>query len=72
MVWAVMSRYDGAKTRVRVESAYSEGFKIKVGAHQGSMLLPLLFVMIVDIIRQNARRGGVNELLYADDPVFLC
>ena len=33
MVWVVMSLNDGAKTRVRVGSAYSEEFKIKVGVH---------------------------------------
>ena len=33
MVWAVMSLYDRAKTRVRVGSAYSEELKLKVGVH---------------------------------------
>ena len=33
MVRAVMSLYDGAKRRVRVRSAYSEEFEIKVGVH---------------------------------------
>ena len=51
-----MSLYDGAKTRVTVGSAYSE----KVGVHYGSMLSPLLFAIVVDVI---------NELLYADDLV---
>ena len=40
MVQAVMSLYDGAKTRVRVGSAYSEEFEVNVGVHQGSVLLP--------------------------------
>ena len=44
-----MSLYDGAKTRVRVGSAYSEEFKVKVGVHQGSVLSPLLFAIVVDI-----------------------
>ena len=35
MVRAIMSLYDGAKTRVRVGYAYSEEFKVKVGVHQG-------------------------------------
>ena len=35
MVRAVMSWYDGVKTRVRVGSAYSEKFKVKVGVCQG-------------------------------------
>ena len=67
IVREVMSLYDGAKTRVRVGSAYSEEFEVKVGVHQGSVLSPLLFAIVVDVITENARRGVVNELLYADD-----
>ena len=70
MVRAVMSLYDGPKTRVRVGSAYSEEFEVKVGVHQGCVLSPLLFAIIVDDITENARRGVVNELLYADDLVL--
>ena len=71
MVRAVMSLYDGAKTRVRVGSAYSEEFEVKVGVHQGSVLSPLLFAIVVDVITENARRGVVNELLHADDLVLM-
>ena len=71
MVRAVMSLYDGPKTRVRVGSAYSEEFEVKVGVHQGCVLSPLLFAIIVDDITENARRGVVNELLYADDLVLM-
>ena len=67
MVRAVMSLFDGAKTRVRVESAYSEEFEV----HQGSVLSSLLFAIVVDVITENARRGVVNELLYADDLVLM-
>ena len=34
----VMSLYDGAKTRVRVDSELSEEFEAKVWMHQGSVL----------------------------------
>ena len=34
IVRAVMSLYDGAKTRVRVGSACSEEFEVKVGVHE--------------------------------------
>ena len=67
MVRAVMSLYRGAKTRVRVGSAYSEEFKVKVGVHQRSVLSPLLFATVVDVIAEKVIRGVVNELLYADD-----
>ena len=49
MVRAVMSLYDGAKTRVRVGSAYSKEFEVKVGVHQGSVLSPLLFATVVNV-----------------------
>ena len=71
IVRAVMSLYDGAKTRVRVGSAYSEEFEVKVGVHQGSVLSSLLFAIVVDVIAENARRGVVNKLLYADDLVIM-
>ena len=41
-----MSSYDGAKTRVKVGSAYSWEFKVEVGVHQGSVLLPILFAIL--------------------------
>ena len=71
MVGAVMSLYDGAKTRVRVGCAYSKEFKTKMAVHQGSVLWPLLFAIVVDIITKNARRGMVNKLPYADSLVLL-
>ena len=71
MVRAVMNLYDGAKTRVRVRSAYSEEFAVKVGVHQGSVLSPPLFAIAMYVITENARRCVVNELLYADDLVYM-
>ena len=50
MIQEVISLFDGAKTRVRVGSAYSEEFKVKVCVHQGSVLLPLLFTIVVDLV----------------------
>ena len=66
-----MSLYDGAETRVRVGSAYSIEFEVKVGVHQASVLSPLLFALVVNVTTENARRGVVNELLYADDLVLI-
>ena len=42
IIRAVMSLDDGAKTRVKVESAYSEEFEVKVSVHQRFLLSPLL------------------------------
>ena len=57
---AVMTLYDGAKTRVRVGSAYSEEFESKSWVHQGSVLLLLLFATVVDVITENARSPVMN------------
>ena len=46
---SVMSLYEGAKTRVRVDSVLSEEFEVKVEMHQGSILSPFLFVVKVDV-----------------------
>ena len=37
--------------------------------HQGSVLLPLLFALAVEVFFENAREGLMNEILYADDLV---
>ena len=52
-------------------SESSEEFLIQVGVHQGSVLLPLLFAIAVDVILENAREDLMNEILYADDLVLM-
>ena len=60
-----MNLYDGAKTRVRMGFAYSEEFEVKVGVHQGSVLLLLLFAIVVNTITENAR-----SVVDADDLIL--
>mgnify|MGYP001800385831 CR=1 FL=1 len=43
---------------------------MKVGVHQGSMLSPLVFAIVVDVVTENVRIGLVSEMLYADDLVL--
>ena len=49
LVGSVMCLYEGAKTRVRVDSELSEGFEGKVGMHQRSALSHFLIVAVVDV-----------------------
>ena len=44
-------------------SAYSKEFQVKVGVNQGSVLSPLLFAVVVDVITENTRKGVVNECM---------
>ena len=50
LVRSVMSLYEGAMTRVRVDSELSEEFDVKVVMHYGSVLSPFLFALVVDVI----------------------
>ena len=71
LVKAVMSLYEGSRTKVRVESGFSEEFGVRVGVHQGSVLSPLIFAIVVDAVSEHARERLLNEFLYADDLVLL-
>jgi hypothetical protein len=71
LVEAVMAMYVGAETAVRTTAGVSEGFDVKVGLHQGSVLSPLLFIIVMDVIGRETREGLPWELLYADDLVLI-
>ena len=55
LVSAVMSMYIGAKTVVRTVYGNSKGFEVKVGMHQGSVLSPLLFMIVMEAISREFR-----------------
>src|SRR5215813_5494956 len=71
LVSAVMVMYDGVTTVVRTPFGDSDSFPVRVGVHQGSILSPLLFAMVMEAITKNTRAGLPYELLYADDLVLL-
>ena len=50
-----------------MDSELSEKFEIKVGMQQGSVLLPFLFAVVVDVVIESTREGALSELLYADE-----
>ena len=70
-VKVVMSLYEGAETKVKVGSGLSKKFSVKVVIHQGSVLSPLLFAMVIDEVMENARKGWMKQIFYADDLVLM-
>ena len=71
LVKAGMSLNEGSRTKVRVGSGLSEEFGVRVGVHQGSVISPLIFAIVVDAVTEQAREGLLNEILYADDLVLM-
>ncbi len=63
--------YTNASSRVKVTGQFSDEFEVKVGVHQGSVLRPLLFILILEALSREFRHGFPWELLYADDLVIL-
>jgi len=67
LVKAVMAMYEGAQTVVRTTEGDIKAFNVKVGLHQGSVLSPLLFVIVMEMISGELQAGLPLELLYADN-----
>ena len=71
LVGAVMGLYEDAKTKVKVGPGMSEAFSVKVGVHQGSVLSPFLFAIVMDVVCGDVMEGLLFEILYADDLVLM-
>ena len=50
IVRLVQGMYANARSSVRVGEGYSEEFEVKVGVHQGSVLSPLLFIIVLEAL----------------------
>ena len=71
IVRLVQAMYSNARSRVRIGSEYSEEFEVGVGVHQGSVLSPLLFIIVLEALSRDFRVGVPWELFFADDLVTI-
>ena len=67
----VQGMYANARSCVRVCEGYSEEFEWKVGVHQGSVLSPLLFIIVLEALSREFHSVVPWEDLYADDLVII-
>lgn len=56
----VMAMYEGARAHVRVDGGLRDNFPVTDGKYQGSILSPLLFVLVLEALSQ----GFITCLLY--------
>ena len=57
IVRLVQGMYANARSHVRVGEEYSEEFEVKVGVHQGSVLRPLLFIIVLEALSREFCSG---------------
>ena len=62
IVQTVQAMYDAPRSRVRLNGNSSEIFNINVGVHQGSVLSPLLFIMVMEALSRELHTGCPWEL----------
>ena len=67
----IRSMYEGVTTAVKLRNCESQEFGVKVGVHQGSVLSPLLFIIVMQALSNNFKAGLPWELLYADDLILV-
>ena len=60
-----------ATTKVRLNGRESNAFSVRVGVHQGSVISPLLFIIVLEALSKEFREGLPMELLYAHDLVLM-
>ena len=47
-IFIILHMHNNVRSRVRVGDKYSEEFSVEVGVHQGSVLSPLLFIIVLE------------------------
>ena len=64
----VEGMYEKTTPIVVVGEGASEEFEVKIGLRQGSLLSPLLFISVLDLISiKTVVKDAMKKLLYADD-----
>ena len=66
----VQGMYANAWSRIHVGEGYCEEFEVKVSVHQGSVLSPLLFIIVLEALSREFCSGVPWEDLYADEIII--
>jgi hypothetical protein len=58
--------HENVTTTIKIRDGESDSFEVKVCVHQGSVLSPLLFIIVSEAFSKEFRVGLPWELFYAD------
>ena len=67
LICTVMVLYTEACTVVKTYAGLIESFDVNGGLNKGSVLSPLFFAVVMEVISNETISGLPSELLYADD-----
>ena len=70
-VKTVMKMYQEVLSQVKVEGEDSKEFAVRVGIHQGSILLLLIFFVVMDVVTEEVVKEG-RALMNADALGLIC
>ena len=57
LVKVMQAMYVGTRSRAHVNTSFSEEFEFKVRVHQGLVLSPLLFIIVLEVLSGESRVG---------------
>ena len=67
----IQGMYSNARIHAWVNGQYNKEFVVRVGVHRGSVLCPLLFILVLEALSHEFLTGVPWELLYTDDLVLI-
>ena len=67
----IQEMYRNVFTRVRSSVGETVGLDVRVGLHQGSVLSPFIFNIVMDVMTEGVREAVPWSMMYADD-IVLC
>lgn len=67
----IADMYKGARSMVRTVVGETKPIAVTEGVHQGSVLSPFLFCLVLDTLTEEAQQAAVWTFVYADD-VAIC
>ena len=68
----VKETHEDARTQVKTRIGLTGKITVRVGLHQGSLLSPYLFDMILDVMGWGIKEQPPWCMLFADDDIVLC